>query len=1268
MPEEIFDFEEYFDFGESTPIPSLAEDEEEGFDFSSLAGVESPTSISALASARLKNLQPEPLKGLRGFLETPKEQPTGVLSKLFDATERIRYAVAKYQTMNVDDAKSTLGRALQFASSQSMLPAKLALAALGDPRENEKITEALSEFIQPVERKGFEDVFAAVSPEIADKFPTTTAVLGFIANQPYNPLSYVTIGPKTSAARIIEKAGEEFFISPKGAVKMTELADDFIKNAERYGREHDVKSIAELSKKYLSLPTAEKEQLGGFAPKLANFLEAFDQEATERATRNLVYTGDRFKVISEKVIPRDPRIIPQALEFDKLDDAIEYSKKLVTESFKTEIKNKPWESLIKNIKDELDLPGARGRLEHLKVPTPKPFNAEAASEDAMISFIRAGREEFVQKGGVYLAGLNVIPEKMARLTGIPQTMDAIGELAKIAGKKTGISPILNRWFELPKEVTNQFKTFLARSGRHYEDTKRLGRHIAGEISKEKSLATNRVGQNIMDLTTERYEELIKNGVRHSEAMATIKDEAPQIAERELDRFFAKSPDNGKEERALYAAVRSQWERNGKETKAVKVLRNMWVNYWPAVFDMAKDPAAIIRLQRSPVRGRFVSAAQAKMIKTFEEARRMGIDTDISVIELLANRTYEARMAVDERLFRGSLKQIFGVDTMRQLELKAPRVAKQLQFMGEGDYGRGLATEAEHALKMYDKILNAFRFTATVLKPAFAFKQAVSNTLQAVSAAGFDALKMFNPKTVYDTSLMLAYHQGLLSEQGTKAMLDREMVTSLGIRKTWAKWYDELLDNGIVTGTDLRGGGQMATTQRVQHAVAAELDREMRIRSFAGNSPKRNQLKQMFVTLGNYTNYPSMVEDFFRASLYLNARRGSYSEIAARELTTAAFFDYKNGLSQTARRWVRRIYPFFSYQNFVMPLIKNTFLYRPGVAFNIHKAGERFVEAWNLYNGGERLPEEVRTALPGWLFDKPFVYYDKYRKATFGNLRSYNPLDMVEGLQLNDDGTYDVEGTLRRTFLGSTAPMLKMTVAALANYDFFRDRKVIEEATGEGLKEYGGATVPTTEEFIGTKQVKKKKIGEVTPDGILGNIMAALGAASGPGGFKIPVTLLGKAAGEVAPAEAIEWFKSISGWEERWNSETGRTDVYVNPYLLWYATEAVPILNSVIKFDRQFDTPKEKWFDLIGGFGTIKRDLRKDIKSHEERERRTLTQQRRQLMRGGLDPESAEYEKQRQLLDDYLQLIKDKYGGIDYSQIPTPLRPDAVPDEEIFEFK
>jgi hypothetical protein len=503
----------------------------------------------------------------------------------------------------------------------------------------------------------------------------------------------------------------------------------------------------------------------------------------------------------------------------------------------------------------------------------------------------------------------------------------------------------------------------------------------------------------------------------------------------------------------------------------------------------------------------------------------------------------------------------------------------------------------------DIIVNSvFRPAATILKPGFATFQALSNTVQMMWAGGFklgarssvDVAKHVIDnvgtgfggkywesmrKTLWnidpngprlDSSLILKYLDDPSKLKGSR------ITTDIGTSFSGEEIAMMVKEMRIAQGTSVLGVPGFRKT------AMGELRRQNAVAWTADKTGASEGFVDFMSTASTYWNWPRMVEDMARTNFFMNAVRQGHAPHEAMRLVNKGLYDYTGGLSKFERMWVKRIMPFYSFTRFTLPLAADVATTKPGRLANTARGLRGFFAAWNKARGGEDLNETERHSIPGWILEQPstFARFGMDGRAIFNAFTNWTPLDAVSFLEHGDKDRSAIERTVQKTVLSMLTPMLKLPLEHVMNTNFF---------TGRAIKDI---------------YRMKDRLGQSST--------------------------LWEAADKVLTRDQ----KNAMGWEMGKDIRTGKTNVYINPYITHYMTGVAPLLNNIIRlFDGDLTLP-EKVMWTMGNISTYKIDMQDQYRRLVRARKSAVQEKRQQIMflRGkGLDGSAEEYQHELQEL-------------------------------------
>jgi len=818
------------------------------------------------------------------------------------------------------------------------------------------------------------------------------------------------------------------------------------------------------------------------------------------------------------------------------------------------------------------------------------------SAEATIEKMMATDPSLIDKGGIKFAGQTVVPGAV-----FDYAKKALGvAVSPLKGTKVyqdlrDATGILRRNLSLPEEYIDIRKTIEAEYSRMVEETEDVVKKVFSGLPKDERVSLGSLAHTIQESTNSAIEQLGRQlnprelqQIRHS-VLGEVK-----LSDKSL---------------AAYSEMQRLFKESGENEMAVGLLDVMVQNYTPRMYNLMKNGADFIAFQRthnSPRLSTFLSAAEGRVFETLDQAKAAGYVPELDAAILTAQRVIQSRKAVAKEYFNESTRQLFGGQSMIP-----KRVAEDIHFVGEGLYGRSLPEAARKALNFYDRAQSIFKTFATAVNPAFGPKQFVSNSVQGFVAQGVKAFKMFDPRAAMDAAAYVSGH-----------LPDRPIVSNLGDIYGPDDVAALLKEHNIVRGTNIAG-------EKFNRNLTGQLRNEMVInRATMGNEAAEGAVKFM-AGMANHLNWPSAIEDWSRVSLFMNGLRMGHAPKDAARLTEKALFDYTNGLSQIETRFIKRIVPFYSFQRFAYPLVAETIATTPGRVSALKKGADAFFTGWNKRAGGETLTPAEQTAIPGYIQEQPgfFEKFDPQVQAVFKSFNNFSPLDVLNGIQLDEKGGMDMAQTMQKATLAQITPFLKMPIELLVKKRFFDDR-VLRSDTSRGITDL---------------KAEIGRVGKVKPDELIGNMVALMGAKSGGVIGATLGKLVGDLTGKMVPEEA---FKKLIGYQTG-TTPDGQETSYVNPFMFYVLSSLAPTVNEVVRQSREDLTPLEKVQSLFGGIRTSKIDLAKSARITSLQQVKSIRAAQSDIKRAGflgLSVAQAQAEDQLRELLQSVSEYQDKIGS------------------------
>ncbi|MHC4371426.1 MAG: hypothetical protein ACYSW8_27750, partial [Planctomycetota bacterium] len=560
--------------------------------------------------------------------------------------------------------------------------------------------------------------------------------------------------------------------------------------------------------------------------------------------------------------------------------------------------------------------------------------------------------------------------------------------------------------------------------------------IFGTLSKADS---ERLGAKMYDVFWETEQvKKANNGLKAGEAAAIRAKHMSDLTESE---------------RVVMARVYQRFEDIGQLDREADLVSDLLENYVPGIYEnLEKNFFGMSKKLRKNLANEF-TPGESKVFRSLDELTAAGLKPVKDLQTIYTARVLAHEQGIAYATFNSTLEAMYpglrmvkmaGPDdvlqyktTIRRADIRkkypgatmvtdgpskgawkakdgtlltpSDRTINEISYIGQGLYGPEGFAGANKIWRGYDKALSWFRAAATVLKPAFAAKQVMANTAQVYLEFGAKGMKIYDPRVMMDTAMIMSRNDAHF------AMRDVYGVVIQGKQLT-----EEAFRMGMLTNTPMDVGLAKNWNPRNVREMKRLVNRERAIRQVSHNNKAAEGFTRTFLGALKYTDLPGHVEDWYRVSTFLNARRmGMPAEQAAKH-TNNALFNYMHGLSEFEAKVARRIIPFYSYQRFAVPLIAKTFLQAPGRVANAAKVSDAFFNVWNKFDDGATLTSSEQHVLPGWLVDQPHSFYDfdDRMRATFTTFNSFTPLDLISTFQElfpggEPKGTFDLDEGLGR---------------------------------------------------------------------------------------------------------------------------------------------------------------------------------------------------------------------------------------------------------------
>ncbi len=338
------------------------------------------------------------------------------------------------------------------------------------------------------------------------------------------------------------------------------------------------------------------------------------------------------------------------------------------------------------------------------------------------------------------------------------------------------------------------------------------------------------------------------------------------------------------------------------------------------------------------------------------------------------------------------------------ELKGLQFPEELVAQIDATYTKfSNIEEVNDFLKLFDKVQNFWKGTATFINPAFHTRNGISNQWQIYLADGLD------PKS---------------ATQAFKMMRKKGDLKALKKMKIGGKNGEEVWNEFVEYG--LGGTGW----------IGADIDKQ--IKGFTQNP--------IFRAGGNVGSY---IEDMAKLQLYINRLNKGYKTAEAAKDVRKYLFDYGD-LSDLERNTFKRIFPFYTWTRNNIPLQVASLISKPGKFSPIAKA-KRMVESMQ-----EDKPMDNKY-LPPWLQEGYTIFFGKDGK---GAQRFFNLEGFLPAIDVTKIGSLERAQELPFELM---SPLIKTPIELMSNYDFFFEKQ-ISEFSGQ-RKEFFQQEIPAKLEKV-----------------------------------------------------------------------------------------------------------------------------------------------------------------------------------------------------------
>lgn len=1186
-----------------------------------------------------------------------------------DQLSRGQYASAKFFDSNTNDAKSVY----------------------------DSFVDAFNEFKSPQEKMSFSDLIHKRNPQYAKDNPKSTAVLGFLADVALDPLSYLGVGLAKKGLAIggktlsnngtnVLKTGLNLVKSEERSVELADKVTDIRKFLKSNNATLPDEEIFDLAKKeldtiYNKIPKETKQRLGQLielpntkiVDNAGNPLPVF--HGTKKSFKEFARSGSvmdetdlgffftpdpdiartyaggmqgavggnirrAFLDIRNPFVTNTPPFVAIGIPKSPAEAVA------LTAKYKKDLLSKGYDGII--VKDKFNSNTIReviafepNQIKDAYVnPLKTSENVKRLTQNLDLSYTPSEIRETVEDRIARIAAipqnekLKLFEKEGLRLTvGVPfgkqydlpgsrlalkaLGLDALQNTIRTVGRKLGTTTpgnVIGRTFvkefdpnkEVPEEFWDRLHQIENTFDSNVDSVVRTTQQMNKNIKPERQ---DVIGQTMADIRDAAYlkEESLGRPLTQQEAN-TIKSDALTAAKL--------TP----EEHAVVAQYYQDYAKMQELEMRAGLLDSEITNYSPRSYELLKDPQELSDLVRNKNGSLSTNLSSSKQTKyrTLAESIADGNVPELNAAVLYANRLINSREKLAAANFNETTRKIFGLPegnkqlTSKELAQLPKVVQSNIRMLGDAVYPSGIDDNLKTILNGIDIANSWFKRGAYGIKPSAAPRQAVSNAAQSAMEQGLKAFKAFDPRAALDAG-------GMLLEK-TGNTLNLPPFFQKFFNKHAASTSDAILAQRIaldkIVGAERLDS--FSNNFKLKSALGQEYDgkylketmlRDGVIKGFdaSGNhiatkveralSRNTDSIGQVAKELAKFWRWPQLTEDYARAMNYLNGLRMGYSEKDALKMVNKTLFDYSNGLSYVERNVFKRLVPFYTFPRFAIPFVFKSLVTKPGNAIT----GEKLMRLMEKMMTKDSLTAAEQEALPGYIIEQPRVFsgFDKDGKAYFNIFNNMTPVDALSLLVHDKYGNIDYQRTMEKTILAQMTPFLKVPLESVVNKNFF---------TGQAIDKAG-------------------KLGDINE--------STLGAS-------IPDAM-----------------KDLMGWENRINPQTGRANVYINPYLAHTAMSFVPGLKTwVIDPSDQGLSELERAMELIMGVKTNKVDLKESADIKALSNKKELNRLRSAMRGSKIKGSTSEYNKAYQDYQKLIQAIQEsnKAQGIIRGQGLNPTEP------------
>lgn len=732
----------------------------------------------------------------------------------------------------------------------------------------------------------------------------------------------------------------------------------------------------------------------------------------------------------------------------------------------------------------------------------------------------------------------------------------IARMLEMTGTATlGFKELLKGAFIRPKD--EPFKSVITEFENQFD-------YIEGQVIRETKRMFNDIDKSGRDNITKVLREIDDNTRR----IEFVDDRT--VTQVEADKIFNDAIANtnlNSVEMSVVAGLKQEFANIAALEMDSNLLKSEIKNYFPRYYDSlddAKDMTAITQVKYGLSTS--LTSSQKRKFVTIQEAELAGHIPELDAAMIYATRVTSSRRALVKKQFFEDLQETFSPSyqaiTGKELLIRnqndlvklaslpnGKRYLDDIKLLGESVYPTGMNTSIKAFIKAVDVMTGMFRRVATVYKPSFAPKQAVSNTAQIMLELGLKGAKTFDPRALVDASMLLfdfyrgkktstlpTYISNLISKNFGGEGSDAVLASRAALENIIGE--ERLLDvasefkrvtafGQIYTGDDIL---RTARENNVIRGIDSTGDKfKKKIEDVLRYDP--NNKFTVTQELAKYWKFPSIVEDYGRMVSYINFITQGYSPKQAANKVNEVLFDYQRGLTRFERSVVRRIVPFYTFQRFAIPFVMKKMMQEPGTIAAANKL-TGLMERLITGDSDTLNPSERAIFGDSFLVEQPVIYsgFDREGKAKFNILNNMTPLDALS-LMVYDrrTGELDYQRTVEKTIVGALTPFLKVPLEITIDKNFFTGRTVSE---GQRIGDYS---------FL------------------------------------------------------PRFVKDAIGWEDRVNISTGKLQTYVNTYLGYSVMNGIPALKQWLNIGDRSKSSLDKAMEFV--VGVVPRGL--DLKEQKE---------------------------------------------------------------------